>query len=254
MKFFFWKYLISGDALVLDRWRFILRYLPITREPLRLLDVGCGSGAFTIGAALRGYRAVGLSWDRDNQSKAERRSIVLGVSEWVDFPIVDARALGESGYERETFDYVLCLENAEHIIDDEKLICDIASLLKPSGVLLFSAPYRFYKAITSADNGPFCHEETGWHVRRGYSEREVAYLMEAAGLDVEKIGFCSFAASQKATWLLRSLASIFGYSISWAITFPVRLLAMLLDPLCSALPLPGFSVTAVAIKRRTIKS
>jgi len=45
----------------------------------KFLDVGCGSGAFTLGAALRGYDVVGLSWDEPNQSKAASRAKLLGL-------------------------------------------------------------------------------------------------------------------------------------------------------------------------------
>ena len=41
-----------------------------------LLDVGCGSGAFTIGAARMGYDALGLSWDARNQSVAAERAAI----------------------------------------------------------------------------------------------------------------------------------------------------------------------------------
>ena len=63
------KLLIHGDPLVLDRWLWICKWLPKTNEDLSILDVGCGSGAFTINAAARGYKALGLSWDKDIMDK-----------------------------------------------------------------------------------------------------------------------------------------------------------------------------------------
>ena len=249
-KILFAKCLVHGDSLVLDRWRFICKYLPIARGvPPRLIDIGCGSGAFSIGAACRGYNVLGLSWDSANQRKAEARARSLGVEGIAEFPIGDARRLGELGFGSDQFDYALCMENAEHIIDDQKLLFDIASLLKPGGVLIFSAPYRFYKAITDGDNGPFACEETGWHVRRGYSKAEIRCLLRACSLSCEEISFCSGLFSQKATWLLRSLSGVIGYKAAWVVVLPLRPLVFLFDTLTLAF-WPGYSITVVAIKPR----
>src|SRR5258708_30322195 len=72
--------LVHGDPLVLDRWFWLKARLPKTRNDEHLLDVGCGTGAFSIGAALRGYRALGLSWDERNQSLAKERATYCNTS------------------------------------------------------------------------------------------------------------------------------------------------------------------------------
>ena len=61
--------LIHGDTLVLDRWLWLKKYLPKTNNNERLIDIGCGSGSFVTGAALRGYESLGLSWDEINHKK-----------------------------------------------------------------------------------------------------------------------------------------------------------------------------------------
>jgi 2-polyprenyl-3-methyl-5-hydroxy-6-metoxy-1,4-benzoquinol methylase len=66
---------IHGDLLVLDRWLWLKKRLPFTRNGEKLIDVGCGSGAFTIGAALRGYQAIGLSWDVRYPCGSETRRV-----------------------------------------------------------------------------------------------------------------------------------------------------------------------------------
>ncbi|QPN65936.1 bifunctional 2-polyprenyl-6-hydroxyphenol methylase/3-demethylubiquinol 3-O-methyltransferase UbiG [Synechococcus sp. CBW1006] len=246
----FSRYLIYGDTLVLDLWEFICRYLPVASgTPPDLIDIGCGSGAFSLGAALRGYRAIGLSWDKANQAKAESRAKQLALDGLTEFPIGDARHLAKLSFGHARFDYALCMENAEHILNDKKLLSDIADLLKPGGVLIFSAPYRFYKAISDGDNGPFPLEETGWHVRRGYSKIEVRDLLECCSLHCEEIGFFSGFLSQKATWLLRVLSRKVGYKLAWILLLPLRPLVFLFDRFTLGL-WPGYSITAVAIKSR----
>ncbi len=133
--------LIFGDTLVLDRWRWINRRLPQTNEPLKLLDVGCGSGAFTIKSALKGYKATGLSWDAANQDKAARRASSCGVKELCSFNIFDARELDH--YPEKDYDVIINCENIEHIINDAKLMRDMGSHLKPGGHLLLTTPNFF---------------------------------------------------------------------------------------------------------------
>ena len=62
--------LLHGDTLVLDRWLWLKDRLPNTKNGDTLLDIGCGTGAFSVGAALRGYESLGLSWDERNQRVA----------------------------------------------------------------------------------------------------------------------------------------------------------------------------------------
>src|SRR5262249_21536584 len=84
--------LIHGDPLVLDRWLWLKALLPKTRNGERLLDVGCGTGAFSIGAALRGYRALGLSWDERNQLAAKERAALCRASS-AQFEVLDIQKL-----------------------------------------------------------------------------------------------------------------------------------------------------------------
>src|SRR5262245_56091314 len=90
--FGFYATVIFGDTLVLDRWIWLKRRLPTTRNLEKVLDIGCGSGAFCIGAAKRGYAVTGLSWDEVNQQKAKQRANLCDVK--ADFPIQDLRGLG----------------------------------------------------------------------------------------------------------------------------------------------------------------
>ena len=66
--------LVHGDTFILDRWLWVKSLLPKTRNGEKLMDVGCGSGAFTIGAALRGYESTGVNWNERELEAGKRRA------------------------------------------------------------------------------------------------------------------------------------------------------------------------------------
>jgi len=234
---------------VLDRWLWLRRRLPRTRNGERLIDIGCGTGSFTIGAARRGYVPVGLSWDLRNQEVAAERAALCGVNQ-VEFPVQDVRALDERTEFRQAFEVAICLENIEHIIDDRKLMRVINSCLKPGGMLLLTTPNYFYRAITSGDNGPFSRTEDGGHVRRGYTATGLRELCAETGFFVEEISSCSGFFSQKLTALMRVLGRR-SWLLGWCVILPLRLLPPLLDPLLARLTgWPDYSICLIAMKPR----
>ncbi|MGO8868541.1 MAG: class I SAM-dependent methyltransferase [Alphaproteobacteria bacterium] len=240
--------LIHGDLLLLDRWLWLRKRLPITRNNERLIDVGCGSGAFTIGSALRGYECVGLSWDERNQKVATERAAICNAKA-TSFPICDVRRLGECGDFQHGFDVAICFENIEHVLDDRKLMRDIYRCLKPGGHLLLTAPNYFYRAISPGDNGPFEKEEHGWHVRRGYTSTMLRELCDDSGFMVEEFSSCSGFFSQKITALLRLFQR--QALLGWAITAPLRIIPLLLDRIIGKLTgWPDYSICLVAFKPR----
>ena len=241
--------LIHGDSAVLDRWQWIKRRLPVTANGEKLLDIGCGTGAFTIGAAKRGYDALGLSWDERNQSVARDRARLCQANN-ARFDICDVRQLDERPEYREQFDVALCAENIEHILDDFKLVRDVARCLKPGGRLLLTTPNFHYRAITKEDNGPFCETETGWHVRRGYTSSMLRELCAQAGLVCESISFCTGLLSQKATGLMRVASRLHPW-LGWGAILPLRPLIPILDPLATrCLAWPHYSICLEAYRPR----
>jgi SAM-dependent methyltransferase len=241
--------LIHGDPLVLDRWFWLKARLPKTRNNECLLDVGCGAGAFSIGATLRGYRALGLSWDERNQLVAKERATYCNASS-AQFEVLDIRELDHSADLVGGFDVVICLETIEHVVEDLKLMRAMARCMKPGGRLLLTTPHLLYTAISPGDMGPFSTVEDGGHVRRGYSRAMLEELCEHSGLRVERISYCSGYSSQKVAALMRRLSAI-NVLLAWSLILPLRALPPLLDPIITVLlGWPYFSICLEAYKPR----
>ncbi len=237
--------LVHGDTLVLDRWLWLCRSIPQEgSQSTDLIDIGCGSGAFTIGMAKRGYRAVGLSWDERNQRVASTRAAMCSAPS-ATFKICDVRRLDQFPELAHRFDIAICCENIEHILDDQKLINDIAKCLKPGGRLLLTTPNLNCPPMTKEDEGVVPIEDGG-HVRRGYDELRLRTLCASANLEVLSISSCSGILSQTITTWLRHLNRIHPL-VGWALVLPLRILPPLLDKAATALTSrPGFSITLEA--------
>src|SRR5262245_12835053 len=124
---------LQGDPCVLDRSHWLRRHL--RAGPLRTLDAGCGSGAFTLYAARIGNQAVGSSFDPGQVDRARGRAGILGLRS-AAFRAGDLRRLDEQAEVLGRFDQVIVFETIEHILDDRKLVADLAALLAPGGTIL----------------------------------------------------------------------------------------------------------------------
>lgn len=241
--------LFLGDTLVVDRWLWLRKNLPHTKNKERLLDVGCGSGALTMMAAHRGYVATGLSWDKQNNAKASSRALQFGLASSCRFVVFDVRNLDKLDAEHTSYDYVINTENIEHIIDDKKLIRDIYQRLKPGGFLLLTTPFLNYKPITANDNGPFSKIEDGGHVRRGYTSAMLAELMASSGFIIDEIEYCSGFASRWATRVMRwMLVGSVPPKLVALLMVPLRALSLMLEIV--GLKGQGFSICLRAYKPR----
>jgi 2-polyprenyl-3-methyl-5-hydroxy-6-metoxy-1,4-benzoquinol methylase len=242
--------LIQGDLLVLDRWKWLNKQLRNSPKG-KLLDVGSGSGAFTIGAALKyNYMALGLSWDARNKKISEERASILRVGQKAFFEICDVRDLDKRTDLTDSYDVVICTENIEHIINDVKLVRDISMTLKVGGVLLLTTPnYNYIPMGIGDDKNLLSLEEDGGHVRIGYTPEDCISVCEKANLKIVKIEYCSGFFSQKLTALLRHLTCYLSYYPAWIITFPLRIFPIVFDKAIEKyMKYPGYSICIIAKK------
>jgi 2-polyprenyl-3-methyl-5-hydroxy-6-metoxy-1,4-benzoquinol methylase len=111
----------------------VIRTIVRRARGVRVLDVGCAQGNFTLALAERGYHVVAVdlrhSFLQYLRMKHERGS---------------ARCINASldglPFRRASFDVVLLGEVIEHVANPERLLDDAASLLREGGILVLTTP------------------------------------------------------------------------------------------------------------------
>lgn len=227
---------------MVDRWRWLKRHLRV--GPLHTLDAGCGSGAFTMFAGMQGNVAVGIADNERDIEKALRRSSALGINS-VSFLAGDLRELDRMDGDLTAFDQVLLFECIEHILDDHKLIRDLAARMKPGGTLLLTAPYRHHHKLFGER---VSDREDGGHVRFGYTHDEISAIFAEAGLETVATEYIGGFVAQKLASVQFALCRINPH-LAWALTFPLRIFHPLDGVMTRLLRYPHLSVGVVGRKR-----
>jgi SAM-dependent methyltransferase len=235
--------LIQGDPFVIERWAWLRRHL--LPGPSQTLDAGCGRGAFTFYAARIGHQALGLTYDEQDVRIAADRAALLGLSS-ARFCALDLRHLHESELAPESFDQIIACEVIEHILDDAKLLADLARLLKPGGRVYVTTPYKHHIALWQEEVAPLPVEDGG-HVRFGYTHDELAALLQPAGIQVCARGYINGYLSQQVNNVYQVVYHLHPW-LAWLVTLPLRPFA-LLDPVVARVTrYPYMTVTAVGVK------
>ncbi len=130
-----------------DRWlEEIRKYLP-EKPPLRILDVGCGTGFFTILLAKQGHQVTGTDLTPDMVANAR----ILAKEELVncDFEIMDAEHLS---FADNSFDVVISRNLTWTLPEAAQAYKEWTRVLKPGGVLLnFDANYGAVNFAETSD-------------------------------------------------------------------------------------------------------
>jgi cyclopropane-fatty-acyl-phospholipid synthase len=117
----------------------------------RVLDVGCGWGAFAIHAARQhGAHVTGITLSEPQAALARKRAVAAGVGDQVDIRVMDYREI-----KGETFDAIASIGMVEHVgsVNIDLYAANLAALLKPGGRLLNHGIARL--RVTDGEAGPF---------------------------------------------------------------------------------------------------
>ena len=106
-----------------------VRHLPAPSPGAKLLDIGCGSGAFVRRALSMGYLAEGLEFD----AQAVNAAIGAGLP-------VHEGSLPNTGLAEGSYDVVTLSQVIEHLHDPIAALLEIHRLLKPGGWFWLATP------------------------------------------------------------------------------------------------------------------
>lgn len=126
------------------------RLLP-QRAPLRVLDIGCGTGAQSVHWAARGCLVIGVDFDADFLARARLRE---GLDDEEVFRTVLADA-SQLPRDIGQFDVVLLNSLLEHVPDWRAVIGEAARVVAPGGLLVLHTTNRYHPFQGEVKHFPF---------------------------------------------------------------------------------------------------
>lgn len=183
-----------------------LRQVYGNRSDLKILDIGCGTGAMSRKLAPFGT-VVSADFSPLALSFSRRRGLTrLAASDAMRLPFQDG-----------TFDAIVAMDILEHVPDDQAALCEFQRVLKPGGRVLSTVPA--YRSLWSG------HDVALMHFRR-YIAREVGERFSAARLRIERLTY-AMTLLFPIVWLVRKVSP--GRS----------------DPKATLMPVPAFANRAL---------
>ena len=213
-------------------------------KPRLVLDAGCGNGMLSYASCLKGNRVLGFSIKESEVARCRKLfNGYLGVSQDIlSFEVRNLYTLGEMDTR---FDEIICSEVLEHISRDADVCRSFWNILKPGGVLHLCCPNADHPDNKLA---PLDTNETGGHVRPGYTLATYRALLEPIGFRIEQSvgisGPIRQAFNKRIIRIEERFGAVPGFLVSWFAS-----LFTWLDP---SVPRVPYSIYILAVKGNTL--
>lgn len=171
----------------------------ITFNNMRVLDIGCGNGAYTLDIARKADFVVGIDIEQERLKYAKK---IVGEQALKNIELLLMSA-EDLSFPDNYFDLVTMIEVIEHIPDQDKALQNVRRVLKSDGRLVIFAPNKFFPFET---HGAWFRCKKIHHVipflswlpnsihsrfadARIYTPKEMTRLLKDNGFDVIIIDF-----------------------------------------------------------------
>lgn len=151
---------------------------------MHVLDIGCATGG--LGVLLREKGVASLSGVELHEGAAAKAKTIydqvcVGDIERIDLP-----------WKQESFDFIVCADVLEHLVDPWNCLLKLKPLLKPHGSMIASIPNIRYRAVLGEIlQGDFTYQPQGILDRthlRFFTFKTIAQLFDSAGFTISSIG------------------------------------------------------------------
>lgn len=214
--------------------RAVMKYLIRRSKGGIMLDAGCGMGLYSFELASRFDFACDIDIDFEDIKLGSQIAQETNIPN-IAFSTSDVTNLPFIG---EMFDVVLSLDVISYVCNDDKLIQEVARVLKPNGILILSTFYtdnmeEYTEQKSKIYNYNKELEINGGPVRNGYSLKKLHEILNNSGLKITNY-----------TYTVKT----FHYNFGGPILFPFMYLFSIID---NILPKKGKGIIIKAVKENS---